>query len=236
MNSTPTAPVWLRAIFVVLGLAAWFGTQAMIGAREDLPPGVMIGDQVHDWLAGPHRYMRENPYAADALLMVSSAIIDALGIFLLGLSIFGRTVRPFLGLLLVFAMRQICQWLCPLSPPPGMIWDYPSLGIIGMPDRTMPSLLVTYSVATDMFFSGHTAMAVIGAIELARFGGRRWIGLGILIAAFQIFAVLALRAHYTMDVFTGAVVAMLAALLAERWSPWCDEVLAHLRRSDEPPS
>jgi membrane-associated phospholipid phosphatase len=36
------------------------------------------------------------------------------------------------------------------------------------------------------------------------------------IALFQVVLVLVLRAHYTMDVFTGAVVAVLAAIAAAR--------------------
>ena len=35
-------------------------------------------------------------------------------------------------------------------------------------DPGFPSFLVTYHVANDFFFSGHTAIAVFGAIELSR--------------------------------------------------------------------
>ena len=34
----------------------------------------------------------------------------------------------------------------------------------------VPSILVTYNVTTDFFFSGHTGLAVLGAVELARAG------------------------------------------------------------------
>lgn len=217
MSTSPgSAPWWVRAAFVVVALAAWFSTQALIGDRPD-PEGV-IGDRLHDLLAEPHRYLQEHAAAADILLICSSAVIDMLGVFLLCVSIFGRTVRPFLGLLLVFAMRQFCQILCPLRGPTGMIWHDPG----------MPSLLVTYPVATDFFFSGHTGLAVLGAVELVRILGRRWLLLGVFIALFEATTVLALRAHYTMDVFTGAVVALYAAALAERWAPWCDGQLARL--------
>ena len=63
--------------------------------------------------------------------------------------------------------------------------------------------------STTFSFPGHTAIAVFGAVELARLG-RRWLGiLGFGVALFEVAAVLTLRAHYTMDVFTGAVVALL---------------------------
>jgi membrane-associated phospholipid phosphatase len=43
-----------------------------------------------------------------------------------------------------------------------------------------------------------------------------------------------LRAHYTMDVFAGAVTALLVAGVAAKISPWCDRALAGLtgRRQD----
>ena len=63
----------------------------------------------------------------------------------------------------LFGLRQMCQAVSALPLPEGMIWRSPGV----------PSLLVTYDVANDLFFSGHTAMAVYGAIELARWGGAR---------------------------------------------------------------
>jgi len=99
-----------------------------------------------------------------------------------------------------------------------MLWHYPGF----------PSLLVTYGVANDFFFSGHTAVAVLGAVELGRLG-RPWLRLaGVALAIFEVTVVLALRAHYTMDVFTGAVAALYVAQVAERLAPACDRTLARI--------
>jgi hypothetical protein len=137
-------------------------------------------------------------------LIASSAIIDLLGIFLLATWIFGAAVRPFLGLVIVLGLRQIMQALVALPAPPNAIWHNPGF----------PSLLVTYGVANDYFFSGHTAIAVLAATEMAR-AGLRWLtALGIVIVIFEVLAVLVLRAHYTMDVFTGVVTGLYAAHLA----------------------
>lgn len=204
---------WIRLGCVLAGLAAWLGTQSLIGARE-LQSGV-IGDGIHDVLTGPNEYLQQHRAVTDVLLIFSSAIIDLLGGYLLWSSIFGTTIRPLLGLLMLFAMRQVCQWLCVLEPPAGMIWYDPG----------MPSLLVTYEVTTDFFFSGHTGLAVLGAVELARLRNPAWMIIGIGIVVFEVFTVLVLRAHYTMDVFTGAVAARYASILAARIAPWCDRKL-----------
>ena len=205
-----------RVLLIAAGLAGWFWTQRILAARA-FPAG-RISDRIHEWTAPWNRYLREHPSAADRLLVASSAIIDALGLFLLGSAVFGATIRPFLGLLLLFVLRQICQGLTALPAPEGMIWRDPGF----------PSLLVTYGTATDLFFSGHTAIAVYGCVELARQGGSALGALGVAIAAFEAATVLVVRAHYTMDVFTAIVVALWAAGVAGTIAPAADRLLAAL--------
>jgi len=198
----------LTVTAIVLGL--WFWTQSLIGGRS--APANGIGDAVHNWTAGLNSYFSQNPGAANALLIVSSALIDGLGLFLLARWLFGGTVRPFLGLFLLMALRQVMQAICALPPPPNMIWHYPGF----------PSLLVTYKVANDFFFSGHTAIAVFGAIELSRLH-RKWLtALAVLIACFEVATVLILRAHYTMDVFAGIVAALWITHFSAQISPRLD--------------
>lgn len=190
-------PLWvLRALVVTLGLVAWFWTQSLIGKRA-FPEG-RIGDALLE-LTGPvNRLLHERPRLADRLLIVTSALIDLLGLFLFGSAIFGPSSRPLVGLLILFGLRQVCQGLCALPPPEGMIWRHPGF----------PSLLVTYGTAGDLFFSGHTALAVYGCLELGHWGGPWAAAAGVLIVAIEVATVIVLRAHYTMDVFAGAVTAL----------------------------
>jgi membrane-associated phospholipid phosphatase len=191
----------------------WFWTQSLIGGRD--LPGAGIGDGLHVLTAPLNRYLHAHPAAANALLILSSGVIDLLGLFLLAGWIFGTTVRPFLGLVILLGLRQVMQALVALPAPPNVIWHDPGF----------PSLLVTYGVANDYFFSGHTAIAVLGATELVRMG-RRWLKpVAWLVALFEISTVLVLRAHYTMDVFAGITTALCAAYLADRFSPAIDSAL-----------
>src|SRR5882762_1928252 len=206
--------ILLRLVVTAVVLGLWFWTQSLLGAR--IAPTNGIGDAVHNWTAGLNSYFLQNPGTANALLIVSSALIDALGLFLLARWLFGGTVRPFLGLFLLMALRQAMQAICALPPPPNMIWHDPGF----------PSLLVTYHVANDFFFSGHTAIAVFGAIELSRLR-RNWLTVAaVLIVVFEIATVLILRAHYTMDVFAGIVAAIWIANLSEGISPRLDQLIA----------
>ena len=227
-DSTDKKSPWrlrsVRLVAIILGLVLWHLTQSMIGQRalEDTGATTAIVDQSHVLTADWNAYLNQNKKAANALLIVSTALIDLIGIWLLANAIFGKSIRPFLALLILFAARQVCQYFCALPLPDGIIWSDPG----------MPSLLITYGVANDFFFSGHTGIAVFGAIELARRFGRTGAVIGVGIAIFEIVTVLTLRAHYTMDIVTGAALAGLAALAATRMAGWCDGKLERVAGID----
>jgi membrane-associated phospholipid phosphatase len=202
--------IGLRAGVVAGALVAWFWTQSLIGRKSQKKDGT--GDLVHDLTAPWHQYFATHQHAANAALITSSIFIDLFGLSLIGAAIFGHTFAPFLAILIVFGLRQICQGLCTLPPPPGIIWRNPGF----------PALLVTYDVGNDFFFSGHTALAVLGAMEAA-YLGPPWLAIvATSIALGEMLIVLVLRAHYTLDVVAGALAAFLAAEVAEKLSPVVD--------------
>jgi hypothetical protein len=205
--------IGLRAGVVAAALVAWFWTQSLIARKAAPKDG--IGDVVHDLTASWHEYLSTHNRAANAALIISSFFIDLCGLSLIGAAIFGSTFAPFLAVLIVFGLRQICQGLCTLPPPPGIIWRNPGF----------PALLVTYSVGNDFFFSGHTSLAVLGALEAA-YLGPTWLALAAAAVALgEMLIVLVLRAHYTLDVVAGAFAAFLAAQVAAKLAPLVDGFL-----------
>ncbi|HEV2424840.1 MAG TPA: phosphatase PAP2-related protein [Terriglobia bacterium] len=205
-----------RLILAGLGIGGWFWTQALIGRRPAPPSG--IGDRLHQVSAPLNLYLLHHATAANALLIVSSEIVDLLALFVFVQWLFGPSVRPLLGLVILLGLRQVVQELCVLPIPPDIVWHYPGF----------PSLLVTYGISNDFFFSAHTGIAVFAATEIARLR-RPWLtALAIAAVVFVAAAVLVLRAHYTMDVFTAIITALYVASVAERLSPWFDRRLARL--------
>ena len=179
-----------------------------------------ICDGIHRGTARANHRLNASPRLARSLLISSSLVIDLLGLYMLGSAILGATFEPFLGLFMLFALRQIIQGFCPLPPPDGMIWR----------DTGFPTLLVTYGTSNDLFFSGHTAIAVYGAATLASALGPPGIAIGMLIVLFEIAAVLLLRAHYTMDVFAGAVTALYIHRLAIDFAPTIDHWIGYVAK------
>lgn len=193
--------ILLRSVLVGALIALWFATQKLIGNKEEASRDIV--DVVHRWMTPWHKRLLERESLRRTLLITSSIGVDLLGLSVLGLGILGQSFAPILGLFLILILRQSCQMMTTLPTPEGMIWEDPGV----------PSVFVTYGVTNDLFFSGHTAIAVYGGLVLASLGIPWLTAAALALALFEIVAVLALRAHWTLDVYTGAVSAALAFML-----------------------
>lgn len=193
--------VLVRILLIVLALAGWFGTQRLISSR----PAVngRIGDYLHVATAKWNAVLHRKPRLANSVLVASSGGVDLLTLFVLGWSVLGPSFMPFWGLLGLFALRQVSQATVALPAPEGIIWRHPGF----------PSLFVTYDVGNDFFFSGHTALAVYGAIQLATLQIPVLTAIGIAVAVAEMVVVIVLRAHWTMDVLAGVLAACVMGLL-----------------------
>jgi hypothetical protein len=218
MTIAPRPVIGVRTGLVAVGIVVWYWSQAVLGKRvPKVDHEVPLTDGIHLLTARIHARYSTNEAAGNRLLIASSLVIDLLGAYLLGSAIFGVSIRPYLGLVMVFALRQVCQMLCPLPAPAGMVWRYPGI----------PAVLVTYGTTNDLFFSGHTAIAVYAAATLAGHWGPWGLALGVAVAVFEAVTVLVLRAHYTMDVFTGIVCALWVYSLGGTVAPWVDGAIRH---------
>src|SRR6476646_6121755 len=107
LADTAGPPSSIRLAFVILGLGIWYLTQSLIKNR---PSGTgVIGDGLHTLTGRAFAFLSTHPKWADRLLIASSLGIDVLGVFVLTQSVVGDSIRPFLGLLILFGLRQLCQ-------------------------------------------------------------------------------------------------------------------------------
>lgn len=191
-----------------LAISFWIISQKMIGRRQQkFKNGV--GDYIHIFTNRWNLYLYNSPKLSNALLISSSLVIDILGLFIIATTLIGETLRPLLSLIILFALRQVNQVITVLPTPERMIWRDPGV----------PSIFVTYGVSNDLFFSGHTALAVLGALEIGALNQPSLQILATSIVVFEVAVVLLLRAHWTMDVFAGIVAALWAHDFSVRFLP-----------------
>ena len=193
--------ILLRVFAIACCLVAWFVTQRMLGARS-LAEGTLY-DHMHVLTERWNAWLNAHPKTADAVLIASSLCVDVVTLFVLVYAVFGPSFKPFWGLFALFALRQLAQASAALPIPRGIIWRDPGCR----------SLFVTYGVSNDLFFSGHTALAVYGAMQVATLGIPALTVLAVAIAVLQAVTVLVLRAHWTMDVLAGIFAALAIGLL-----------------------
>ena len=189
--------IGLRLLGIACGLVAWFVTQRMIGQRH--LEGGGIYDHLHRLTAAGNAWLHVHAGAAEAFLVACALGVAAVGQLVLGDAVVGPSFGPFWGLLCLFGLRQASQAVVALPAPSGIIWRDPGF----------PSLFVTYAVGNDFFFSGHTALAVYGAIQIATLGIPVLTVVATLLAVLQMLVVIVLRAHWTLDVLTGLFAALL---------------------------
>lgn len=201
----------------VVAVALWLFTQKLLGNRKNFSKDA-IGDLIHNWTAKWNSHLNQSPKLANALLISSSLVIDALGVFMIASALFGESMRPLIAMIVLFSLRQVNQAITFLPIPQGMIWRDPGV----------PSLFVTYGVSNDLFFSGHTALAVLGALELAQWGGPGFMILAGFVIVFEVAVVLLLRAHWTLDVFAGAVTGLWVYDIVDRFVPALDRWISNI--------
>jgi hypothetical protein len=203
----------IRLVVILACLAGWYESQSFISSRP-FKVNKVIYDNIHGMTEGINDYLSENQNLTDNLILISSFIVDFFGIWIIVTSIVGKTFRPFVSLLIVMIMRQLCQLMIQLPAPESMIWRSPGTD----------SIFVTYDVSNDFFFSGHTALCIVAAIELFRMSpnnlpSRIFIFfLALCFCVFEIGIILVLHSHWSIDVFAAIIAARYATMISKRYS------------------
>ncbi|MFA5841298.1 MAG: phosphatase PAP2-related protein [Candidatus Paceibacterota bacterium] len=204
-------PNIVNLFLVILTIYLWFKAQKFIGGKN-VPSFNNFFDYLHVWSTPINEWLNNHLKVTNILLIITSFIIDVTALFLLGSAIFGSTLQPFLALVIVMTLRFICQLIFTLPTPKGIIWHNPGF----------PSLFVTYGVSNDFFFSGHTAVAMLGLLQIMQSAPLWFVFVCFILVIVQAVSMIVLRAHYTIDVFAAVVVAWIANMIAIQIAPILD--------------
>lgn len=211
--SKPVHPWYYIIPILLFGFGFIKITESFIGIR--IPPEGVIIDKLHMWTAPINHFFHQSPLTSKTILITTSLWIDASILFLCVRAWFGPTIRPFLELFLFAVVRQSLQFLVSLPIPEGIIWEYPGF----------PSLMIDYSLQHDLYFSGHTGVTFLTVIELLR-THKKWLGyISLCLCALVVMTIVFFRIHYTMDIFTGFLVALSIIYISRPVSHYIDRLL-----------
>ena len=98
--------------------------------------------------------------------------------------------------------------------PEGYLWENPGF----------PSLMVSYLKTNDFFFSGHVGLPVILLSEFIKINKNIMAVLAFIIVILEFFTMVALRGHYSIDLFTGIFVAHYCHLMTDKFIYIIDDI------------
>lgn len=180
-----------KLIILAFFYCFWIYTQKQL-ANDHAISGE-ITDRLHGshFFIKLHEYLTHNPTIARRHAIATSLLLDLhVGIMLLN-AYFYDEYKPVYIFFIGIVLRQFCQFINRLPMPKDIIWKNPNF----------PSVLVTYDITNDLFFSGHTFTAMCIGMNLWDSSYLAIQLYGLFIILYEAFYVLITRSHYFMDVY-----------------------------------
>lgn len=162
-------------------------------------------------------YISQNLNIRDILTITGSNLLDVFVVsFMFVYVLNGKSWKPFLHLGMFYALRgAIIQSVFLLEFYDTLLFANPGF----------PSLIVPFDRAPDFFYSGHVGCALIVGLSLHDMGYNEMFWVGLILAIYEAFVMTVLRAHYSIDVIFGLLVAHYLYFVAGKLSPWIDKMI-----------
>lgn len=184
-----------RLALLCLAYYLWYYSQILISSN--MKTNNIIIDQLHhsNIFFSINSFLASNPEITKYNLILTSLLIDIGMIFCAIDYLKGNDFRTMILIFVGLFLRQICQYVNRLPIPPNMIWFDPGF----------PSILVTYSVENDFFFSGHTFIAFTIGLKIIYYQNYFTKLYGLFFMMYEILFIICINGHYFMDIY-GAII------------------------------
>jgi len=167
--------------------------------------------------------LHQNVWLSEGLQALSSFSIDISILYLLYNHLFGifSSTRAALSFFFFLIFRFVAQISATIPCAPGFMW--PRGKLLGY---EIPTLVVDYHPANDMFFSGHAGTIVVASIEYYKMAFTKLAAFHLLIMfPFVSILVITFRVHRGIDVIAAVYAAIAACSVAEKCSGIVDGFL-----------
>lgn len=167
------------------------------------------------YLAPVTKYLAENLQIRDLVLLTGFLNLDILVlVFLAYYTKHGNSFKPFVCFFFFYGLRAVFQSFFLLDYYPLYLFTYPGFR----------SLSVPTSRAADFFFSGHTGCAFLLALNFKDWGEQKLFYYGCVVTLLQMFVMTVVRAHYSIDVIFGFLVAHYVWIIVDDYCSVIDKV------------
>jgi hypothetical protein len=212
--------ILIRLSIVILSLAFWMAYRFyyLHDSKKPWTFNYCINDKLLTWaFYDLTRYAADNWYIRNFFLISGSNILDIYFIsFLIVFIKKGNSWKPILHLLLFYGIRNVLVQGVFLFE----IYDTYIFG-----DPGFPSIIVPFFRAPDFFYSGHAGCAVLTGLQFSDLGHPKLLYVGIIIALYEGFIMSVTRAHYSIDIIFGMMMAHYIYFLSEKLAKYTDKYI-----------
>lgn len=200
--------LWIRFTWcLIIAITAIILAVTSMGVKGEHVHG--IKDMPFIWTQGLNDYFREDDSRRNTLLIIGSGCLDLLTFWSFYRFVrYSSTYRLLICCAFFYSTRALCQALFKVQKPEGYDWDYPGFF----------SVFVPYGKTADFFYSGHVGICNIFFLEFWTVGYYYSAVLALLVMCLQIFVMLALRSHYTIDMIAAVFISHYFFIMAEKCS------------------
>jgi hypothetical protein len=202
--------MYIKILILVLAFYSWHLSQEYLSASDDT--NFEIIDRLHDstFFSKINHFLWENPDHTKYHFILSSLLIDVNVMYLVYNYFRTNNLKTMLVLFTGLICRQFCQYINRLPIPANMIWFDPGF----------PSILVTYGIDNDFFFSGHTFVALTAGFEIFTCKNYLIKSYGIFFVLYEIFLIVSINGHYFMDIYAAVCTYFMLVYFYEKIFSW----------------
>ena len=151
-----------------------------------------------DYIYPITRFLSQNLHIRDLFLITGSNSLDVLMLSYVALYVkIGNSWRGILNLVLFYGIRGVIQNHITLNYYHTYLYTEPAFFSIFVPVFKSP----------DFFWSGHCGITLIGALQFRNWGYKKTFYIGLLISFWEGVVMTSLRAHYSIDIIFGWLIA-----------------------------
>jgi hypothetical protein len=162
-------------------------------------------------------HFEQNEKQRNILIIISSFLIDFSVISYCMIWIIEcNTWQPMLNIGIFYLLRGLFNNIVMLKYPEKLLWDYPGF----------PSITVSYFNSSDFFFSGHVGINLITFIEFRNFNKKFFAYVSLLGVFFQLFTMISIRGHYTVDLIGGLIAGHYSYFLSCKYCKYIDGLIS----------
>jgi hypothetical protein len=168
------------------------------------------------FLAGITHFLSQHLMVRDMMFITASAFLDIFMVsFLIVFAKKGDSWRPVIHLMMFYCVRGLFQTVTVLEFYDTYLDESPGF----------PSLTVPYGYQSDFFYSGHAGVALALGFIFHDLGYKHLFYFGIFLSIFESFVMTVIRAHYSIDIIFGVLMAHYFYFLSKRIANVLDNVI-----------